>query len=206
MNRKDFHRYLTEVEERRLFGAIAERAGGDTHAQRLAKRDLNAFRLLRYTGIRVGALAGLSVEDARAALAAGHLVLRDAISKRGQGGQVHLTKKARAALQALLTLRRTLQPAPGADTALLVSRNRKGLSVRSLQARMAHWRAVAGLEAKASPHWWRHTLAKRLMKNSTADDPRGIVQAALGHRSITSTAVYTLPDKEQVASALEEVN
>jgi len=204
--RRDFHRYLTEAEERRLLQTVRERAGGETQAQRLARRDLHWMRLLRYTGIRVATLAGLDVADARQALAGGYLVLRDAISKRGQGGQVFLTKKARFSLVQLLRLRRELGHAEAADAPLLMSRRRKRLSVRSLQARMRFWCDLAGIETRASPHWWRHTLAKRLMKNSTAEDPRGIVQAALGHRSITSTAVYTLPDKEQVIAALREVN
>ncbi len=206
MTRKDFHRYLTVPEERRLFAAIKARAGIEGQAQQLAKRDLNWMRLVRYTGIRIGALAGLNVADARSALAGGYLVLGDAISKRGQGSQVFLTRKARAALLQLLRVRRALGHAESADAPLLVSRNHNRISVRSLQARMRFWCDVAGLQTKASPHWWRHTLAKRLMKNSTAEDPRGIVQAALGHRSITSTAVYTLPDREDVEQAMEEVN
>ncbi|MDH5259430.1 MAG: tyrosine-type recombinase/integrase, partial [Gammaproteobacteria bacterium] len=64
---------------------------------------------------------------------------------------------------------------------------------------------VSGIDAKASPHWFRHTLAKRVMKNSTASDPLKTVQILLNHSDPRSTAAYTLPDKEDIVLAAEEI-
>jgi len=58
----------------------------------------------------------------------------------------------------------------------------------------------------ASPPWWRHTLGKRLMSQSTADDPRGIVQRALLHQDIKTTMVYTRPDRDAYEQAMEEAS
>lgn len=197
--RKVFERYLSITEERLLLRTVAE------YTSILAQRDHAWMRLLRQTGIRVGTLAGLTVFDAHEALKDGRVYSRPEISKGENGYFVYLNKKARQALKDLLHIRRAMGHPDNADAPLVMSRNNGAMSVRSFQARMVQWCGVAGLPFQASPHWWRHTLAKRIVQQSTARDPRGIVQAALGHSSISSTAVYTLPDREDVARALEEV-
>ncbi len=207
-----FDRYLTEPEEKQLLKAVRERAGDQTQQARIVARDYAWMRLMRYTGIRVGALCGLTLGDAREAERTGYLTLRPAIQKRGQAGKVFLTKEATKALVDLRASRLSVNPCAGLldDDHLLVGRpaGRAGDSVtpRNLQLRLAHWCTLAGLQAHVTPHWFRHTLAKRLMKNSTAGDPRGVVKSVLGHRSIQSTSVYTEPDKEDIEDALREVN
>lgn len=193
-----FQRYLTVEEERQLLRALASRSGV------LARRDSAWMRLMRQTGIRVGALSGLTVFDAREALRLGHLALRDEISKGARGYQVYLNRKARAALHDLLRARREMGHAEIPEHPLVMSRNHQGMSVRSFQARMDMWVRSAGLAVHATPHWWRHTLGRRVMCQSTARDPRAIAQAALGHASINSTAIYTRPGREDIAQAMEE--
>lgn len=196
---KSFNRYLTQAEERQLLGHIKQ------FASPLARRDHAWMRLARNTGLRVGTLAGLTVMDARQALAGGYLQIRGAIAKRKQAHTVHLNKAAAKALRELLKIRREMGHAEGDDATLIVSRNHRGLSVRSFQSRMNLWVKSAGLDVAATPHWFRHTLAMRLMRNSTAQDPRGVVQGVLGHKDINSTAVYTQPSREDLSLALDEV-
>ncbi len=203
--RKVFQRYLSHTEEKLLLGKIAE------HGHVLARRDHAWMRLLRHTGIRVGALHGLTVQDAKAALKSGHLQVRAEINKGGRAYAVYLNKKAHQALKDLLALRRDMGHGDNPDMPLVMSRTSKAaertdtaLSVRSFQARMQHWVRLAGLSIEASPHWFRHTLAKRLMQQSTARDPRAIVQPVLGHASANSTMIYTLPDRQDIEQAMEE--
>ena len=202
--RKVFERYLRPDEERRLFAAVGNRA------ELLAQRDYAWMRLLRQTGIRVGSLAGLTVDDVRQALREKRLQVRDEIAKKDRGYVVHLNKKAVQALRDLLRIRRELGHPEIGDAPLVMSRKAgatgKGMSVRAFQDRMQHWRQAAGLTVEASPHWWRHTLAKRLVERSTAKDPRTIVQHALGHASIVSGAVYTFPDRDDLQMAMEEAS
>lgn len=192
-----FNRYLTEAEERQLFRHVAQ------FASVLAQRDHAWMRLLRQTGLRIGSLAGLTVADAQEALATGVIIVRPEIAKRGLGYTVDVNKSARAALRDLLRLRREMGHPPVGDEPLVVSIRGRALSVRSFQARMHDWVQQAGLPVAASPHWFRHTLAKRLIARSEAADPLGIVQAALGQRTRTSSAVYALPDREDVRRAME---
>lgn len=199
-NRRVFERYLTHAEEKKLFAAVARFAGV------YARRDHAWMTLMRQTGIRVGAMAGLTVGDARQALRTHYLVLDDDHAKGGWGYSVYVGKKARKSLQALLRIRKAMGHGLIPDEPLVVSRHGQGLSVRSFQARMALWRDEAGLDVEASPHWFRHTLAKRILSESTARNPVRIVQLALGHRDDRSTAVYTLPDREDVELAMEEAS
>lgn len=198
IQRKVFDRYLTEADEKQLFKTIDSFAGIES------RRDAAWMRLLRQTGIRVGTLAGLTAGDGREALRTGRLHLRAEIMKRGTEHEIHLNKAAQKALKSLLSIRGEQGHAAIAEDPLIMSRNHRGMSVRSFQARMSQWCAAAGLEDKASPHWFRHTLAKRVMARSTARNPLEIVKHVLGHASLDSTVLYASPDKETVRQALEE--
>lgn len=192
-----FDRYLTEAEERKLLGHLHRQ-----RAEPLAKRDLAWMQLLRATGMRVGTLARLTVGDARDALATERLVLRDEISKGGRGYDIRLYRPGLEALRSLLQARRQMGMPEWPDEPLVVSRRGTALSVRSYQARMQMWVEEAGLSIKASPHWWRHTVAKRSIAASTAADPIAHVQVILGHRHRATTAIYTLPDRADVEETL----
>lgn len=197
-NRAVFERYLTEAEERQLLRCVAGCSGV------LAARDHAWMRLLRQTGIRVESLALLNLQDARDALASGRLVLRPEICKGGHGYDVPVNKAAAEALRDLLRIRRDMGAPTDPASPLVMSQKSRGMSIRSFQDRMQHWCDAAGLQVEASPHWWRHTLAQRILARSEAADPLGIVQVALGHRTRHATAIYALPTREQVAAALEE--
>lgn len=190
-------RYLTPQEERQLFAAVSRI--NDIYAQ----RDYAWMRLLRNTGIRVGSLAALTVGDAEDGLATGNLPINPEFAKRGKGGHVPLNKNARNALRDLLRIRANMGHPKDRSGRLIMGRKHRGLSVRSFQDRMKHWREEAGLPVQVSPHWFRHTLAMRIMENSTSANPLGVVKRVLLHSDISSTAIYTKPSREDVANSLE---
>jgi site-specific recombinase XerC len=196
-SRKVFERFLTEAEERQLLRTIKRVDDA------LARRDLAWMTLLRQTGIRVGALSKLTCGDARDALRRGELELSDEISKGHRGYAVHLNKAAQGALRTLLRERREQGFPERADDPLVMSRKGNGLAVRSFQSRMQAWVREARLPVSASPHWLRHTLARRVMDRSESSDPRSRVQLILGHRYRDTTAIYTLPTREEIANELE---
>lgn len=195
--RKVFNRYFTTLEERALLATI--RRVDDV----LAKRDLQWIIIARQTGVRVSVLAGLVCLDAREALRNDSLLVRGEINKGGKTYSVPLNKPARQALQELLRLRRRMGYIEEPEETLIVNRRGGAMSVRSFEARMAEWVKLAGLR-DGSPHWLRHTLAKRLMKNSTARDPRAVVMQVLGQSDINSTVIYTMPDREDIETAMQE--
>ncbi|MFP4162189.1 MAG: tyrosine-type recombinase/integrase [Ectothiorhodospira sp.] len=197
MKAEGFERYLTAEEQKRLLAA----------ARRVkcpyAERDEAWMRLMLNTGIRVGAMSRLTVGDARVAIAERRLILRAEIQKGGRGHAVPLNRKAEQALRDLLANRKHRGLHNEDLEAPLVAGQRGGMSVRTLQARFKLWAQEAGLPKGASPHWLRHTVAKRVMATSTAENPLGVVQRVLGHRSIASTGVYTAPDKETIRQSME---
>lgn len=198
--RRVFDRYVTERDEKRLFGHVKTIAGP------WARRDLGWMMLARHTGLRVGSLVALTVGDAREALATKHLQVRAEHAKGGQGYEVFVTDPARRALRILLSVRRELGRTMNHARPLIVGRQGGNVTPRLLQQRMQHWCRAAGLDIQATPHWWRHTLGKRIMRNSTSADPRGCAAIALGHSDIRSTALYTLPDREDVELAMREAS
>lgn len=193
-------RYLTVKEERQLFNTVGSIKG------HLAERDYAWMQLLRYTGMRIGSLVGLTVQDARHALATGRLELRSEHAKGGRGYGVTLSKKAKAAVKTLLKIREQMGYSQEPDAPLIMSQKGKGISIRSLQSRLRHWVDMAGMDIDITPHWFRHTLAMRIINQSTAMNKLGVVQAALGHSTATATMIYTRPSKEDIALAMEEAS
>lgn len=202
-----FVRYLTPEEQRRLVGVLRLHRGNPA-----ALRDLGWVSALLHTGMRLGEWSAMTVGDALEALRTGWIFI-PADRRKGREGQrrdhtVLVTVPVRKALQMLLRARvEMLGAGPARDTApLVVSRHGGAMCMRQYQVRLAHWAKLAELPDRVSPHWLRHTRAKNIMRATTSNDPRGIVQAALGHASIASTGIYTEVSREDLAAALAEVD
>ena len=197
LNRKIMDRFLTPQEEKRLFQTVRNFNSAE------ARRDYAWMLLLRATGIRVGALAGLTLDDAHTPLTKNRLTIRKEINKGKASYQIYLGANAAKALRLLIKARKEMG-VPSSDGPLIISREHNGMSIRAFQNRCQHWGEQAGLTG-FSPHWFRHTLAMRIMQDSTAQDPRGVAMAALGHAHINSTAIYTQPDKSTLQRIMQEV-
>jgi site-specific recombinase XerC len=204
-NRMD--RYLTEDEQARLLGILKTAAGRDT----LGRRDDAAVRALIHSGLRIGEFLRITVIDALAALRGDYLFIpREHRKGFGKGTardhEVYVTAPLRRAVEDLLKVRAELFPEGcREDAPLIVGRNGEVMTVRNFQLRYKEHARTAGI-ARSSPHWLRHTRGQNIMRRSTAADPRGIVQRALGHVSIASTGVYTATPREAVEAGLREVD
>ncbi|MBD3609043.1 MAG: tyrosine-type recombinase/integrase [Gammaproteobacteria bacterium] len=204
--REVFNRYFTEPEEKKLFKTIAE------HNSISARRDLAWMKVLRHTGIRIESFSLLTRGDAKRAISEKEL---NYVGKGRNGskkaGRSFVNKTAVKAFKELLRIGREMGVPDMDDKPLVVSRQRdnqrqfKALTIRSYQVAMQKWCTMAQVPS-GSPHWLRHTTAKRIMKSSTSNDPRGIVQAQLNHSDPRSTYIYTMPDKEDIQNAMEEIS
>lgn len=197
-------RYLTEAEQERLLAVLKAAGAGDV----LARRDDAVVRALTHSGCRIGEFSQVTVGAALAALRSGYLFLPRETRKGGRRDhKVFVTAPLREAIGDLLKVRyemRRLDCREGDP--LVIGRTGAGLSVRSFELRLKQWAVAADIAPDFTPHWLRHTRAMNVMRRSTAKDPRGIVQAALGHESIRSTGVYTTPSREEVEAALTETD
>lgn len=201
-------RYLTEPEQQQLLRA----AKGSSDA--LALRDYHWMRLLIGTGMRVNEFALLSADQAEAALATGWLITQPAQRKGGKHGHEYLvTQGVREDLQALLAYQRehALRTLDGAPAPLVWGRISsvwlaKGMSVRSYQARLKLWAVKAGLDARISPHWLRHTRGMNIIHRSRSRNPLKVVQQALGHQTIASSGIYTRMAREDYVRDLQAID
>lgn len=82
---------------------------------------------------------------------------------------------------------------------LFAGRGSQRVCTRHVQRRLAGWLRRAKIATPASPHWFRHAAAMRIYR-TTKD--LAVVQAALCHRSITSTLVYARVDAGRVRAAM----
>lgn len=204
-NRMD--RYLTGEEQARLLKTLKEAACRDAYG----RRDDAMVRALIHSGLRIGEFSRITVGDALEALKSGYLFVprehrKGASQGRATDHSAYLTQALRADIEDLLKVRHELTDADcRVDDRLLVGRAGESITVRALQLRYKQHATAAGL-ARSSPHWLRHTRAQNIMLHSTARDPRGVVQRALGHASIKSSGVYTATPREAVEAALNEID
>jgi len=213
---RTMNRYLTEGEQAKLL-AVLKQHSGDV----LAARDYAWVRALQHSGLRIREFSLISVGDALEALRSGYLFIpkehrkgwnrtaRDDGKERKppKDHRVYVTQALRQAIQDLLKCRFEMT---GADCRqadpLVVSRHGTAMTVRNYEIRLREWAEKAGLPPGVSPHWLRHTRAMAIMQSSTARDPRGVVQSALGHADIRSSGVYTQTPRAEVEAALDEID
>ena len=178
-------RALSEKEQEMLLATLtqAEKAGGGPAVE----RDHMLFRLLLATGVRIG--SALAVEGRDVDLARGELLLRRA--KGGSADVVFLSRAVRKSLRTYLKAR--------ADGALFTGRDGHPISVRHAHRRLNMWLHRAGIARPASPHTLRHTFACSLLART---QDIALVQAALGHRSVASTAIYARVDRGRLRAAV----
>ncbi len=153
-----------------------------------AGRNRLIVKLLYVSGVRVSELCRLSWPDAQ---------------ERREGGQITVFGKGGKTRNILLKphMWRELMDfrgVPGRTGPIFASR--KGGALDTSQVRRIVYTAArtAGLEQKVSPHWLRHAHASHALDRHA---PLHLVQATLGHASVSTTGRY-LHARPQESSSL----
>ena len=191
--------YLTESEQSRLLATIKQ------WADEKAQRDYHMVSALMHSGMRIGEFLQISVGDVLSAFESGYLYIPKEHRKGGKRDHsVYLTKSLRLDLANLLAMRASDNP----QHYLIAGRtDQQPMSARNVQKRVQVWANAAGLShLHVTPHFFRHTHAMNIVRSSTAREPLRIVKAALGHRSLNTTAIYTEASREEVGAALDEID
>ena len=156
-----------------------------------AARDRAMFELLYSSGLRLGELVALDVDD-------GRLDLKEAeVTVTGKGAKtrtVPVGARAREALKDWIDKRNGIA-APN-EKALFVGARGRRISPAVVGARLAAWARRRGLAERVHPHMLRHSFASHVLQSS--QDLRA-VQELLGHASISTTQVYTHLDYQALA-------
>lgn len=179
-------RALGEREVRRLMSAPdAWTAKG--------RRDRALLELLYGTGLRLSECVRLDIQDLD--LDSGTLLVRDGKGRKDR--YVPLSGQARGALDLYLRESRPLlaRASRGYEGALFLTKYGKRLgSVRRL---VRGWGAAAGVVA--TTHVLRHSYATHLLQGGASVRE---IQALLGHKSLSTTALYTKVDTRDLARML----
>ena len=140
-----------------------------------------ATLLLLVTGVRVGELASLHLGDVD--------VEGGTIRIRGKGDRERQAFVPDGRVADLLRLHVTERTrAPGEMQPLFVSRSGRAATPACIRRRVTELSHNAGVSVRVTPHMLRHTAATSLLE---AGMDMRFVQRLLGHRSITTTQLYT---------------
>lgn len=159
----------------------------------LGLRDAAILELLYATGIRVGELCGLDVDD----LDRERRVVR-VLGKGRKERVVPYGLPAEHALQSWLSTGRSQVFAPGAGAALFLGARGGRIDQRAVRTLVHRRIAEVPGAPDLGPHGLRHTAATHLLEGGA--DLRS-VQELLGHASLGTTQIYTHVSTERLRAA-----
>lgn len=157
-------------------------------------RNLALVDLLFATGMRVGEVSALNLED---------FSLAEAVFRvKGKGGRDRLAfvvdEQTVKIQQEHIEMRSHIA---STSQALFLNASGERLSTQGIANIISQFRKDAGIERHITPHMLRHTVATLLLRNGV--DIR-VVQEFLGHASIATTQRYTHITKDHLVQVLRE--
>lgn len=193
--RRDLPDVLREEDTRVLLDAVADEAAeGDP----VAIRDRAILELLYATGVRVGELVGLDIDDVDSE----RRVVR-VLGKGRKERSVPYGGPAAGALHDWLSRGRPRLHRDGSGPALFLGARGGRIGQRAVRT-VVHERLAAVPGAPdIGPHGLRHTAATHLLEGGA--DLRS-VQELLGHASLATTQIYTHVSIERLTKAYQQAH
>lgn len=157
-------------------------------------RDAATTILLLNTGLRVGELCALKLADVQ-------LSERKAtIHVRSGKGQKQRSVPVNAAARGYLA--EWLRHRPNtAHELLFIGQRGENIEPRSVQRAVQRYAGDAGLP-DVTPHTLRHSFAKSLLDEGVSLEK---IAALLGHSSLNTTRIYTIPSEDDLSDAVERL-
>lgn len=157
-------------------------------------RDYAILHVLAYTGIRVGELCNLKIEDIDFDKGIIHI-------RSGKGDKdriVIMEERTGFALNKYLNERNRKK----VDfTNVFLSERNRPISPLSVERIVKKYAKISGINKRVTPHVLRHTLATTLLNHGA--DIR-FIQSILGHASVSTTQIYTHLDNESLKKLYEK--
>jgi len=187
--RRQRAKYFSPEEKRILLDSIQKHFPG-----KLAKRSGFMYKLMFSTGLRLAETTQLNVSDVKD---------RSVLIVLGKGDKerdIPLSTAIQEEIRRFLDWKRMNDEDISPDAPLFISRKHRRIGSRGVQHDLDRWVRRAGLEGRYSPHALRHTVGFDLMRKTNNIRK---VQEFLGHRSITTTQIYTHITKDELRECAE---
>ena len=189
---------ITEQEEQMIFRELFNQTlSPNRYNKRL--RNATMFALMLDAGLRVGEVVNLQVPDLCTMNEPVHtLIIGASISKTKTSRAIPLTSRIRDLIKEMNEHIWRYEKDIFADWCFFNTSHNKPITVRQVE-RIIKALSKTAIDREIHPHVLRHTFATKLMRISNIR----IVQALLGHKSLTSTQVYTHPNNIDLKAAIE---
>ena len=182
-----------QAEQLMSLAAVAADDGDPVHL-----RDRAALELLYASGMRVGELTGLDVDDLDLAGGTARVL--------GKGAKERIVPFGAPAADAVGQWLRTGRPrlaTPGSGPALFLGRRGRRVDQRQVRAALHDLMVHLPDTASMGPHGLRHSAATHLLEGGA--DLRA-VQEILGHSSLATTQIYTHVSIDRLRAAYEQAH
>jgi integrase/recombinase XerC len=189
------HRPLPEVLQPDEASRLVDAIDGQTPAD---LRDRLALELLYATGIRVGELCGLDIDDVDR-----HRRVVRVLGKGAKERSVPYGVPAEAALDAWLTRGRPSWAAAASGAALLLGARGGRVDPRTIRSVVHDRLANVPGAPDLGPHGLRHSAATHLLEGGA--DLRS-VQELLGHATLATTQIYTHVSVERLRTSYDRAH
>lgn len=184
--------YLTEDEIAKLFESV------DKNPDRIMSyRDRTIISLFLATGLRIGALININVEDIDFDNNVIHV-----IEKRQKVRDIQFGKRTSEVLKSWIEVRnREFNDID--STALFLSQKKNRISDDAVANMIKKYATDAGIKKHITPHKMRSTVATNLAKKGTNIQT---IKEIMGHENIQTTLVYTAVLDEEKNKAVNVID
>ena len=160
------------------------------------KRDKAIMEALYSSGIRVGELTNLNVDDLD--------FFSGQLKVRGKGKKERIVPVGSVAVKAIQNYVEA-RPKPESDAKRALFMNRRGtrLTDRSVRRMMNKYARKIALTKNVSPHMLRHSFATHMLDRGA--DLRS-VQELLGHENLSTTQIYTHVSTKRLRETYEKAH
>jgi site-specific recombinase XerD len=192
---------LTTIEAEKIIEQLSICTNTKSSQEKAIRNKLIGLLLLD-AGLRVGELTKLEIGD----LTYGgqpviNIVLRAAITKKQKERSIPLTARVQRSILAAQENYWSWHFKKENDYAFYGRNPEIRITTRQVE-RIIKEASLRAIGKPTHPHILRHTFASRLMRIANIR----VVQELLGHKSLQTTQIYTHPNSDDLATAIEGLN
>jgi len=189
---------LTVDQCRLLLVELMRSDGTEKQMTRGSRNNAMALIMLE-TGVRVGELCGLRVDDLWfAEQPVEFLVVRAEIAKNKKERRIPISRILSETITYIEAILWSPKKANSGSYAFFTNDPSRALTTRTVE-RIILDAGIKAFNIDVTPHTLRHTFGTKMMRKTNAR----VVQALLGHSKLTSTQIYMHPNSDDLRKAID---